>query len=351
MTIAAIVADCRSRLSDDVESEDIGGITVAIIPNGELHWCEGIGYSDRAMGVRAGPQSVYRMGSITKCFTGVVLAHLQEEGLLEVDDLVEAHLPEVRGLMGYGDFEPISLRQLASHTGGVGDAPNEAAAGPIERWEARVLQYIPMTGYKVPPGSGFSYSNFGYAILGLALSRAAGASYIELVHDLILAPLGMTQSGFFPTAAMWRDLATGYARPWGEINQTIPYEEHWGRGFKVPNGGLYSCASDMARFIASQADVNKSSFLQRESLAEMYRIQTPESGASGYGLGFELRTGATGRLFAGHEGRVPGYNSYMEFDPQSGSGVVLMRNYLGALNLEHLGRHLLDRVIEESTSI
>ncbi len=171
-------------------------------------------------------------------------------------------------------------------------------------------------------------SNIGYGILGLAISRAAQKPYMDLITDLIFHPLKMTSSRFVLTSEMGSRLAAGYEKQEdGTLDAGFPAREHAGRGYKVPNGGMYSTVGDLGRFIAAQTGSSTVHILSAESRAEMQKIQTPGSEGSGYGLGFnvQIEEGRVSRV--GHGGGVAGYNAYMVFNPESGIGVVLLRNY------------------------
>lgn len=347
--VVEAIAHFEDQIANDVDAERIGGMTAAVVLGGDVYWAQGFGWADVQRRAPAAPETIYRVGSISKCLTAVVLVQLREEGVLDLDDRVEVHLPEIRALRGYCEHPAMTLTQLASHTSGLAREPTlqDAAIGPMKEWECKVLASIPTTSIDFQPGSCYSYSNIGYGILGLAISRAAEASFIDLVDDLILAPLGMMESGFFPTRKMWSSLATGYARPWGVVNTKIPFDEHGGRGYKVPNGGIYSSVRDLGRFIASQAGLGAVSILSADARALMHTTQTPGADHSGYGLGFGIHNGSRNRLMVGHEGSVAGYNAYMVFDPGSGAGVVLLRNYgNGKTDLEQCGSSLLEQLVD-----
>ena len=86
------------------------------------------------------------------------------------------------------------------------------SVGPVSIWQKKVLECLPQTSYALEPGTAFLYSNIGYATLGVAIERAAGKPYIDLVSDSIFKRLGMTSSAFVPTSAMDKTLAHGYIR-------------------------------------------------------------------------------------------------------------------------------------------
>jgi CubicO group peptidase (beta-lactamase class C family) len=325
------IARFDSMISADVDQDGVGGVTAAVVRDTVILWAKGFGYANRDTRAPADVATIYRTGSISKTFTAVLLMQLVDRGVVRLDDAVVDDLPEFAELDAAQDqVRSITLRQLASHTGGLIREPQleGAAAGPIQTWESKILESIPNTGLRSPPGSEYSYSNIGFGILGLTLSRAAGKPFIELIEGLIFEPLMMGSSTFVIGDNLAGRLSVGYANGRdGTIGTAVPLREHDGRGYKVPNGGIYSTVGDLRLFIASLQGVSDPDIITAGSRREMLSIQTPEASTSGYGLGLSIRTSDSGRRFFGHGGSVAGYNAYMVFEPQSGWGVVLLRNY------------------------
>ena len=329
-TRSAVIEGLRAQLEADVAADNVGSITAAIVIGDSIVWSQGFGWADRDKRIPAGPNTLYRIGSISKTFTAVVLAQLVDRKVVALDDPVERFLPEVRGLANpRSGTKPITFRHLASHTAGVIREPRlqGAARGPIAEWESKVLASIPTTSFDTLPGAQYAYSNIGYGILGLALSRAARAPFMTLVEDGIFKPLGMTGSTFIVTESSRPSLSVGYANGRdGAIDAEGPAAEHAGRGYKVPNGGVYASVTDMARFTAALTGAGKP--LMSDSMRRaMLTKQTPEPGASGYGLGLQLASPNGGALVASHGGSVAGYTCSFAFDPVSRIGVILLRNY------------------------
>lgn len=337
-----VVDRLEERLAADVAADGVGSVTAGVIVGNDLVWARGFGLADRDRSVPADANTIYRTGSISKSFTAVLLARLVERGVVALDDPVERYLPEVRGLAERPPgTAPITLRQLASHTAGLIREPEleGAAAGPIEEWEERVLASIPATRFQDPPGHRYAYSNVGFGILGLALSRAAGVPFMDLVTDEIIRPAGMTQTAFIVTPAIETKLASGYAnREGGIIDAELPALEHRGRGYKVPNGGVYSTVRDLGLFIAAVSGALPVEILTPESRERMRTVQTPESEPFGYGLGFFVYREPDGGPFVGHTGSVAGYSAFLAFEPETRVGIVLLRNYnQGATGLRDTG--------------
>ena len=347
-----VLKQFEALLAEGVVADSVGAISAGVVVGDQLIWAKGFGMADRERGIPADAETIYRTGSISKSFTAVVLAQLAEQGVLDLDDPVEKYLPVIEYLTDKPEgTEPITLRQLASHTAGLIREPRlpRAAAGPIEVWEDKIIASIPFTAFQSPPGERYSYSNIGFGMLGLTISRAAEIPFIELVCDLIFDPLGMASSTFIITPGLEGRLSTGYqVRRDGTINSEFPALEHAGRGYKVPNGGIYSTVGDLARFISGMTGTSRTPILSEAGRKEMQIFQTPISvrsaDSTGYGLGFSLRVTEEGLHLVSHGGSVAGYNAHMVFDPVSTIGVVLLRNYNGGS--VNLGRVASDLLVE-----
>ena len=318
-------------------AEDAGGcVSVAVFIGDEVIWAKGYGWADIENRIAATPDTIGRTGSISKSFTAVLLMQLAERGVLDIDDPVIEYFPAVAGLAGAPEgpedpegpegMDPITFRMLASHTAGLIREPElrGAAAGPIQGWEGKVLASIPHTRFQTAPRTEYAYSNIGFGILGLAASRAAGAPFMGLVEELVFKPLGMGSSTFIVnTPELAARLAVGYSRnrATGALSAEQATREHFGRGYKVPNGGIYSTVIDMAKFAAAMMGESPVAILSEASRREML---TPQAPAESYGLGFQVRE-RDGVTVAGHGGSVAGYNAGLWFDPDSKVGVAMLR--------------------------
>src|SRR5262249_24935406 len=146
---------------------------------------------------------------------------------------------------------PITLAQLATHTAGLISFPDNRLkyfAGPVSEWETELMAALYDTRYETEPGSGFLYSNIGYAILGAALGRAAGESYTDYVQHRIFGPLRMDSSTFELNDKLRARLAKGYRVQGDSVSSEISEREHLGSGFRYPNGAAYTTLNDFARF-------------------------------------------------------------------------------------------------------
>lgn len=322
-----VLARFDSQVATQVAEDGAGAVSVAVFRGGEVLWQKGWGWADIENAVPAEAGTIGRTGSISKTFTAVLMLQLAERGIIDLDEPVENHLPEIRGLSDPPpDAQPITFRMLASHIAGLVREPEleGAAAGSIYRWEAKVLQSISHTGFRTEPGTEYAYSNIGYGILGLALSRAAGQPFTELMEELVFGPLGLESTTFIlDSPDLLRRMSVGYTRDrdTGEVSAERATREHFGRGYKVPNGGVYSTVGDMAAFAAAMLGESPVRILSEESRRQLLAPQDP---AEGYGLGLQLYE-VDHYPVAGHGGSVAGYNAQLVFDPETKLGVATLR--------------------------
>jgi CubicO group peptidase (beta-lactamase class C family) len=247
----------------------------------------------------------------------------------------------------FPDAPPITLIQLATHTSGLGREPDDVAiatAGPVAEWEKTLIAALPHLKYDFEPGTRFSYSNIGYAILGAALSRAAAEPYVEYVPNHIFAPLGMTHSAIEGNAQMATHLAKGYqVMGPGKVDSDTPERENKnGRGYKVPNGAIYTTVSDLARFASFEMGQGPDAALKKASLDRFQRqaIVPADIGlTSGYGIGFQVDR-RDGYVAFGHGGAVAGYTSALLMNRAKGIGVIVFSN--GAGNPDGIANQALD---------
>ncbi|MFE9169285.1 serine hydrolase domain-containing protein [Streptomyces kebangsaanensis] len=259
----------------------------------------------------------YRIGSITKTFTAVLVLRLRDEGVLNLTDPLEKHLPGT----GVGE---VTIADLLAHTGGL------AAESPAPWWErspgtlrpelADVLGEEPL---RHPVGRRFHYSNPGYTLLGALVEEVRGADWEEVLRREVLEPLALSRTGAHPEAPY----ADGWAvHPWADVMLPEPAED---LGRMAPAGQLWSTTGDLARFAAFLAK-GDDRVLSADSLREMRTPAAPSQAADvasgyAYGLGLELRR-CGDRLLVGHSGSLPGFLASLIIDVEEDVAAVVLAN-------------------------
>jgi D-alanyl-D-alanine carboxypeptidase len=336
--LAAALTAIETQLAGDFAKDNVGSLSVGVVSGSKLVWSRHFGRADTA-GRLATDDTDYRIGSITKQFTALMLLQLVEQGTVRLTDPIEKYVPEARAVTGAPPgAPPVTLLQIATMMSGWSREPGGSMAdhstGPVRDWEKKVLEFLPRTTYANPPGTEYLYSNIGYATLGLALERAAKQPYTDYVAAHILRPLGMTRTGYEPTPDIRKDLAHGFTRPNAQAapDGTGPDRELDGRGYRVPNGALFSTVNDLARFVAWELGAGPAGLLKKETQDANYlRVysatdtRTALTMSSGYGLGFQAtRRGDV--VLLGHGGSTAGYHSAALFHRPSQLGVVVFRS-------------------------
>jgi CubicO group peptidase (beta-lactamase class C family) len=314
--------------SAQVEAErqrrGVPGISVGVVYDQTLIWSHGFGTANVDTGAPATPETLYRVGSITKLFTDTMMMQLRDAGRLQLDDPLQRYLPELQIPSRYGSDLP-TLREVASHTAGL---PREA---PLDYWHSRsfptegdLIASMQNSALIGPPGKVYQYSNLGVSLEGIALERVAGVPYTQYVTDNILRPLGMTESGFAVSDDVRTKLAAG-STP--SSTSTQPPDRFPDFGALTPAAGLYSSVDDIARFISLQFrldDANGSTVLSGPTLREMHDPSS-RGGPSDFAIGWELGS-VSGHGTIGHPGVVYGFTTQITLIPDSKLGVAVFTN-------------------------
>ncbi|MGV9449752.1 serine hydrolase domain-containing protein [Streptomyces sp. NPDC003635] len=259
----------------------------------------------------------YRIGSITKTFTAVLVLRLRDEGLLDLGDPLEKHLP------GTGAGEA-TVAELLAHTGGL------AAESPGPWWErtpgsmrpelSDVLGEQPLLH---PVGRRHHYSNPGYTLLGALVEKLRGEPWEDVLRREVLEPLGLNRTSGRPRAPH----AGGWAvHPWADVMLPEPSED---LGRMAPAGQLWSTTADLARFAVFLAK-GDDRVLSAETVREMRTPAAPGEAAdiadgTSYGLGLQIQH-RHGRLLAGHAGSLPGFLASLLFSESDDVAAVVLAN-------------------------
>lgn len=286
-------------------------------------WSSAFGYANQDSKEVADTRTIYRIASITKTFTATLLMLLVEDKIVNLDDPAEQYLPEVVNIIGYSKDTKFTLRQLASNTSGLMRWSEMSGAnfGPVNEWDKITLSSLSSLRFESKPGDHWLHSDVGFCILGLALERASGKPYMEMIKQRILDPLSMKNTFFAPNSACLSHVAQGLHNPDGVVDKRLPKSQLQGLGYGVPNSGLFSTPTDLAKFICTF--IVKSGLLTKASIRKM---QITPKGGKDYGLGIGLDPRTNVNLI-GHSGLIPGYASQYLIDDDSKYSIILMRNY------------------------
>lgn len=268
---------------------------VLVIRSGRPVLKRSYGLANRAAGIVADTATVYTLGSITKQFTAAAILRLEEQGKLRTTDSIARFFPDAPA-----DKRGITLHQLLTHTAGFDSdySPTDYEATTRDEYVRRMFA-APL---RSAPGTAHFYSNAGYSLLAAIVELATGAGYERALHDLVLQPAGMNESGYKGPGWAPNRIAHGYqnGRDWGTIVDRIAPADapYWAlRG----NGGLHTTLGDMARWDASLNDARVLSDSSRRKFMTGYVNEGPD-GQSQYAYGWAVMNTPRGTRLVTHNG-------------------------------------------------
>lgn len=280
-----------------------------------------ISYGDAGPDTRPlGPKSVFEIGSITKTFTGALLADMVARGEMALDDPVQKYLPEGVIMPKWGDRE-LTLMDLSTHHSGLPRLPDDFDPGdpsnPYADYTVEDL-YEFLSGHELrrEPGSEYEYSNLAVGLLGHVLELHSGMPYEALVRERILDPLDMDMTGM----TLRGELAEWMTKGHNGAGEVVPY---WDVITLAGAGGLRSNMEDMLKYVAAQIGPPTSDIERAMRLAHEPRVELDNGAAGGLGWGIRrigMRRGLT------HGGGTAGYSTMIGFDPDLGVGVIRLTN-------------------------
>lgn len=280
----------------------------------------------------------FRIGSITKTFTAVLVMRLRDEGLIDLGDAIGRHVPDV------GPAH-VTVAELLAHTAGIVAEP----PGPWwERTPGTMRPDVPSMLGDDPvvhePGRRFHYSNPGYGVLGALVEAKRGRPWSAALDEEILGPLGLRDTSVAPPSRRAQGWAT---HPWADVLMPEPAHDY---GPMNPAGVLWSTVDDLCRWATFLLD-GAPQVLSAASLAEMRQPTAPPEGTSSYGLGLQVSHEADGRVLTGHGGSVPGFLASIWVSPADDVGAVVLCNTTGGVAIGGLGVELLRIVAEREPGI
>jgi CubicO group peptidase (beta-lactamase class C family) len=306
-----------------MQKQQIVGLAVGIIQNGQIVYMKGYGFADQENRVPVTSQTLFRWASCSKPLTAVATLQLMEKDQLDLDTAVRQYVPE------FPDQRVvITPRQLLSHQSGIVHYAN----GRVIRTQRQYTTPHPFedvvlaldTFKESPllhtPGEKVSYTTHGYILLSAVVQRAGKQKFAEQVQERIATPLGMTtlQPDYHWQSIPYR--AIGYRKQDGQVVRSTDTDVSW----KLGGGGYLSNIDDFARF--AEGLINRR-LVTDKTEALMWEPQKLANGASTeWGLGFVVELGPDRRLKVSHDGSQEKARTRMVMYPREKHGVVIMSN-------------------------
>lgn len=313
----------------------IPGLSAAVTRRGRTLYARGHGFADLAQSRPVTARTMFHIASVTKTVTATAVMQLVGRGRLALDEPVAPHVDFRLAHPRFAE-RAITFRQLLTHTSGISDARyyeidfRRRGADAVQPLGDFLRQYLAPGGrhfsadacFGAAPGAAWDYSNVGYALLGYAAGRIAGADLRDLTQAEIFAPLGMTQTRWRLKDVPPALRATPYDDDDGRLTPVSPVAfPDW------PAGMIRSSAADMARFVGATAN-GGSSILPSRLQAQMLTMTRPAglpTWLTGQGLGWQ-ESPLDGAPLPNHWGGDPGVFTVAYLDPARQTAAVVLTN-------------------------
>ena len=319
------------------------GLAFGIVVDGQLVYSGSMGYTDLSQHQPVNSLSLFRIASMTKSFTALAILKLRDDGKLSLEDPVYQYIPEIKKMIALtADAPPITIRHLLSHSAGFPE-DNPWGDRQLADTDDELIQLIEKgISFSNVPGISYEYSNLGFAMLGMIITKVSGKPYQQYITENILGPLGMRHTLWEYTQAPKNLLAHGYR--W--LNEKWNEEPLLHDGAYGAMGGLITSIEDFSLYMAyhlsawpPRNEANKGP-VKRSSLREMHQPHTFSSHnlsfkypngricptINFYNYGLRWTRDCEGRIYTGHTGGLPGFGSQWWIMPDYGIGVVAMAN-------------------------
>lgn len=349
-TKASLPTDVKEKIvalvTEEMRRQKIPGLSIALAIDNQPVYEQGFGMADLENSVPAKAETVYRTASIAKSMTAVAVMQLVEQGRIDLDSPVQKYcsaFPEKQW--------PVTARQLLGHLAGVRHYkfPGEASGTSHYFTIADSMKLFKDEPLLQEPGTKFTYTTYGYTVLGCAIEGASGMSYEDYMREKVFLPAGMNATRKDNFRMVIPNRARGYmkldertynslpeavkriAKP-GEIYNASLHDT----SMKVPGGGLVSTAVDLVKFGIA---VNKGALVKKPTVEQMWTKQKTKDGKeTTYGLGWGIGD-ALGNRLVSHSGGQAGTSTLLILLPEKGVAVGAMSNLEG-ISLGNLTRQI-----------
>jgi D-alanyl-D-alanine carboxypeptidase len=299
--------------------------TVLVAERGKPTYKRSFGFANFAFSIPDTNATKYKVASLTKAFTSVIILQLLEQGRIDLQKPIGVYLPDYAG----EGRDKVTVHQLLNHTSGIDNMDKvaslaDAIANGLPPYQApytsdQILAKFAIGKLVHPPGTAFDYNNADYVILGKIIERICGKPYEAVLKEHILAPLGLTNTGMMQQHVIIKGLADTYFYR-DDIKMLVPdfpvYPENW-----FAAGGLYSTATDVLTF--SNA-LFGGKLLRPASLAQMIK---PGMDDYGYGVWtYEAKVGSTTKHIVKRPGQIMGTQTQLYRYVEDDVTVIILSN-------------------------
>ncbi len=321
--------ELQQAIKDVLDKEHVPGAGVALVVNGEVLWCGGIGEADIAAKRAVSCDTEFRVGSISKTFVALALLKLQEEGKINLYARLQDVAPEIPFKNRWEATHPVRIVHLLEHTAGFDDMEPSEVYNVRDRYDFPLLEVFkrfkePQT-VRWPPGTRMSYSNPGNAIAGYLIEKTTGKPFDQYIRETLLRPIGMEHADYPFTDANKALLATAYE---GNPPKPSGYPFIYLR----PAGDLKASPGELAKlvqFLLRRGKAGDAQLVNSESILRMEAPETTLAAKNGLRLGYGLCNDSSvegGVVTHGHDGGIDGFFSSYRYMPEQNWGYAILLN-------------------------
>ncbi len=307
----------EQAVSTEMARNSIPGVTVAIATSAGLDWSSGYGMADLENLVPATALTEIRLGSISKPITATAIMQLVERHKIELDAPIERYVPSFPKKPW-----PVTIRELLGHLGGirhyVGDSELDSTRHYTDVVEPlKIFKDDPLLS---EPGTNYSYSSYGFNLLGAAVEGASDVKFVDYLREHVFRPAAMDHAGPDEVYTIIPHRARGYRLSADGRLENCALAD---TSNKIPGGGMLSTADDLVKFALA---LNAGKLVKPETRDLMFTEQQPRGGKSGhYGMGWTIAQ-FEGRGVVAHGGGQQGISTYLMLFPKEGMAVAVMLN-------------------------
>jgi serine beta-lactamase-like protein LACTB len=314
---ADLIAKSDQIVIDAMRKQQIPAITVAVAVGDHIVYSRASGAADLENDVPATTRTLIRTGSIAKPISATAAMTLVDSGRLDLDAPVQKYCAPFP-LKQW----PITTRELLSHTSGIRHYKDDGEAESTRHYKSMsdgfgIFANDPLL---FEPGTGFSYSTYGYTVVGCVIEGASGSRFADYVAEHVLKPAGMTHTFVDDVFEIVPHRARGYQKINGQVKNAGLMDS----SYKIPGGGYVTTAEDLVRFAQALMD---GKIVKPDTLAKMWTPAkiTGSGKGSNYGLGFGVLM-LDGGKYVAHSGSQQGTSTSMVIIPGKHFAVAALAN-------------------------
>ena len=307
--------------------DKIPGLSIGFLRGDEL-WAKGYGFADLENKLPAKAESMYRLASVSKPITAAAVLQLAEKGKINLDAEVQTYVP----YFPKKNF-PVTVRQLLGHLGGISHYKNYDDEGHFKDFKDTRQSIAVFENFELvaEPGTRYSYSSYGYNLLGAVIEGASGMSYGEYMRENVWKPLGMDSIRLDHPRDIIPNRVRGYENNAGQIRNS----EFVDISSRFAAGGSRSTVVDLLKF---GKGINDGKILSRASLDLMFNSMVTKAGTlTNYSAGWDVAPG-NGQFMISHSGGQQETSTFLFVFPTRNLSIAVMSNLEGANTSQYAAR-------------